>query len=78
LPNYFTPVNVRFYREALAELGIAIPEAAFMERYRVAGRYPGFKYMGFLLHLWTTGQLGSLQGPLLQQLLHGAVDPSPA
>lgn len=78
LPNYFTPGSVGFYREALAELGAVIPAAEFMQRYRAAGRYPGFKYMGFLLHLWAAGQLNSLQGPLLHYLLHGAGDPAPA
>jgi aminoglycoside phosphotransferase (APT) family kinase protein len=78
LPNYFTPATVQFYREALAELGFTIPEAAFMQRYRAAGRYPGFKYMGFLLHLWTAGQLDTLQGPLMQHLVHGVVGPAAA
>jgi aminoglycoside phosphotransferase (APT) family kinase protein len=73
LPNYFTPDNVLLYREALAEFGHDIPASAFMERYREAGRYPGFKYIGFLLFLWANGGLDSLHGPLLQQLLHGAV-----
>jgi len=73
LPNYFTPDTVSVYRDALAELGLKIPEERFMRRYREAGRYPGFKYMGFLLSLWQAGQLTSLHGPLLDQLLHGKV-----
>ncbi len=71
LPNYFTPATVLFYREALAEFGVPIPTDKFMERYQKAGRYPGFKYIGVLLYLWTNGHLDSLHGPLLQQLLHG-------
>ncbi len=71
LPNYFTPDTVSLYRDALAELGLEIPEERFMRRYHAAGRYSGFKYMGFLLSLWQAGQLTSLHGPLLDQLLHG-------
>lgn len=78
LPNYFTAESVLFYRDALAEFGHDIPIDAFMKHYRDAGRYPGFKYIGFLLFLWTNGDLDSLHGPLLQQLLHGAdLTPSP-
>jgi len=73
LPNYFLPDTVLLYRDALAELGLDIPEEAFMQRYAEAGRYPGFKYMGFLLYLCRQGQLDSLQGPLLHQLLYGKV-----
>jgi hypothetical protein len=76
LPNYFTPDSVLSYRDALAELGLDIPKDEFMRRYREAGRYPGFKYIGFLLHLWVAGRLCSLHGPLLDQLLHGKVRPS--
>jgi hypothetical protein len=47
-----------------------------MRRYRDAGRYPSFKYIGVLLHLWVAGRLGSLHGPLLDQLLHGQIRPS--
>jgi tRNA A-37 threonylcarbamoyl transferase component Bud32 len=72
LPNYLTPESVWYYRDALAELGLDIPEAEFAWCYSAAGRYPGFKYMGFLLHLAAADQLGSLRGPLLRQLLHGA------
>src|SRR5947209_15154520 len=63
LPNYFTPDSVHSYRDALAELGLDIPEDAFMRRYREAGRYPGFKYVGVLLHRWVAGRRGSLHGP---------------
>ena len=72
LPNYFTPEGALLYRDALAEFGHAIPADAFMRRYRDAGRYPGFKYIGVLLFLWANGHLDSLHGPLLQQLIHGA------
>lgn len=73
LPNYFTPGGALSYRNALAELGLVIPEDEFMHRYREAGRYAGFKYIGFLLSLWSTGQIDSLQGSLLDQLLLGKV-----
>jgi hypothetical protein len=76
LPNYFTPDSVLSYRDALGELGLDILADEFMRRYREAGRYPGFKYIGVLLHLWVAGQPGSLHGPLLDQLLHGKVRPS--
>ena len=72
LPNYFTPAGALLYRDALAELGRDIPADQFIEHYREAGRYPGFKYIGFLLFLWTNGHLDSLHGPLLQMLIHGA------
>jgi len=73
LPNYFTPDGVLSYRNALAELGLDIPAEEFMRRYREAGRYAGFKYIGFLLSLWSAGQLDSLHGSLLDQLLLGKV-----
>jgi tRNA A-37 threonylcarbamoyl transferase component Bud32 len=75
LPNYLVPESIPYYRDALAELGLSIPEAEFTQCYGEAGRYPGFKYMGFLLHLSAAGQLDSLQGPLLEQLLHGSRRP---
>ncbi len=49
LPDYFAPDDACHYREALADLGHTIPEVAFMERYRMAGRYVAFKYMGYTL-----------------------------
>lgn len=52
LPGYFTPHTVRHYRRALADLGVTIPEPAFLERYAEAGRYVGFKYMGGILQQW--------------------------
>jgi hypothetical protein len=55
----------------IVSFGLDIPEGEFMRRYSEAGRYPGFKYVGFLLSLWTKGQLASLHGPLLDQLLRG-------
>jgi hypothetical protein len=73
LPNFFLPDDVLHYRDALADLGLEIPVDTFMRRYAAAGRYPGFKYMGFLLFLCRQGKLASLQGPLLHQLLHGKV-----
>ncbi len=75
LPNFFTPDTVLFYRDALAELGLDIPTDEFMRCYGQAGRYPGFKYIGFLLSLWGQGQLDALNGPLLQQLIHGTPTP---
>jgi hypothetical protein len=55
LPNYFAPDDARHYRKALADFGYAIGEAAFMERYRMAGRYVGFKYMGYTLWSYREG-----------------------
>lgn len=55
LPNYFPPGAARHYREALAKFGHDIPEAAFMERYRMASRYVGFKYMGYTLWSYRQG-----------------------
>src|SRR5581483_3117460 len=71
LPNYFTPDEALLYRDALAELGHAIPTDLFLQRYRQATRYPGFKYIGFVLYMWRPGQPGSLQGPLLDMVLQG-------
>ncbi len=71
LPNYFTAETVRPYRQALAELGHDIPDAAFRRGYHAAGRYVGFKYMGFVLWRWLTGQIDALPGKLVNQLLHG-------
>ncbi len=78
LPNHFVPADALRYRDALADLGRDIPEGQFIERYRQAGRYVGFKYMGFLLHSWMNGWTNSIRGPLLDQLLHGGGAVSPA
>ncbi len=71
LPNYFTPDEALLYRDALAERGHAIPTDLFLQRYHQATRYPGFKYIGFVLHTWRPGQAGSLYGPLLDMVLQG-------
>ena len=71
LTNYFTPDQPLLYRDALAERGHAIPADLFLQRYHQATRYPGFKYIGFVLHMWRPGQPGLLHGPLLDMLLHG-------
>lgn len=52
LPNYFTPDLALQYRDALARLGHEIPRNEFMERYREAGRYVGFKYLSVCLWTW--------------------------
>ncbi len=78
LPNHFMPADALRYRDALAALGCDIPRERFLDRYQQAGRYVGFKYMGFLLHSWMNGWTDSLRGPLLDQLLHGGGAKSPA
>ncbi|CAF1314184.1 unnamed protein product [Rotaria sordida] len=41
LPNYFSVETALCYRDALAELGLNIPPALFMERFREVSRYMG-------------------------------------
>jgi hypothetical protein len=55
LPAYFTPQNVYLYRQALAEQGLEIAEADFMERYHAIGRYVGFKYLCSGIWQWPPG-----------------------
>lgn len=78
LPNHFTLADALLYRDALAGDGCDIPEGQFIERYQQAGRYVGFKYMGFFLHSWMNGWTSSIRGRLLDQLLHGGGAVSPA
>ena len=52
LPNYFPPAASSVYHEVLTRLDYEIPLSEFFERYREAGRYVGFKYMGFWLARW--------------------------
>jgi hypothetical protein len=55
LPAYFTPQTVAYYRHALAEQGVEIAEADFMERYHAIGRYVGFKYLCSGIWQWPPG-----------------------
>ncbi|MAS36714.1 MAG: hypothetical protein CL610_22105 [Anaerolineaceae bacterium] len=55
LVNYFTVESVLLYRDALADAGYAIPPAAFIERFREAGRYMGLRYLEVGLLAWQTG-----------------------
>jgi hypothetical protein len=55
LPAYFTPQTVHQYHSALAEQGIEIPLADFMERYHAIGRYVGFKYLCSGIWQWPPG-----------------------
>jgi hypothetical protein len=55
LPAFFTPQTVHHYHRALAEQGLEIAEADFMERYHAIGRYVGFKYLCSGLWLWPPG-----------------------
>jgi aminoglycoside phosphotransferase (APT) family kinase protein len=73
LPNYFAPGDARHYCEALADLGHTIPEGAFIERYRMAGRYIAFKYMGYTLWSYRQGysRLDRRQWELFDLALNG-------
>jgi hypothetical protein len=55
LPAYFTPQTVHHYHWALAEQGVELPLADFMERYHAIGRYVGFKYLCSGIWLWPPG-----------------------
>ena len=55
LPNYFSRDDVVLYRDALAELGHAIPLDIFLARYDAVRPYPGFKYFGIGLYNWCYG-----------------------
>lgn len=52
LPNLFSPAPASLYHQALAQRGYVVPLDEFEARYREAGRYVGFKYMGFVLSQW--------------------------
>jgi len=58
LPNHWNPTTVEHYRLALAAHGITIPPAEFMARYRIAGRYVGFKFLGTMAWFWENGSRG--------------------
>jgi hypothetical protein len=55
LPNYFSRETALLYRDALAELGHDIPPERFLAGYDAANPYVGFKYFGFGVTDWSTG-----------------------
>jgi hypothetical protein len=55
LPNYFSREQALLYRDALAELGHEIPPERFLAGYDAANPYVGFKYFGFGVTDWYTG-----------------------
>lgn len=55
LPNYFSREEALLYRDALAELGHEIPAGRFLAGYDAASHYVGFKYFGFGVQDWYTG-----------------------
>lgn len=53
LPHHHcTLAQAEHYRQALAARGVAIPRHEFAERYRVAARYIGLRYMWWTLEYW--------------------------
>jgi aminoglycoside phosphotransferase (APT) family kinase protein len=57
LPHHHcTLAQAEHYRQALAALGMAISRQDFAERYRVAARYIGFRYMWWTLEYWLEDQ----------------------
>lgn len=55
LPNFFSRDEALVYREALADLGHAIPSDTFLAGYDAARPYVGFKYFGIGLSNWQHG-----------------------
>lgn len=62
LPNVFTSDAAESYRAELVRLGHAIPAPVFEKNLREAGRYVGFKYMGFVLSGWEEGERDAARG----------------
>ncbi|MCU0482163.1 MAG: phosphotransferase [Anaerolineae bacterium] len=53
LPSYFdTPESVDVYRLALEKHGVSIPKDDFLEKYHIAKRYVGFRYMWSWIEEW--------------------------
>lgn len=53
LPSYFdTPESVDVYRLALEKQGVNIPKDEFLEKYHIAGRFVGFRYMWGWIEEW--------------------------
>lgn len=53
LPNCFeTSDHAEIYRQALAQQGMHIPRDAFVQKYQMAGRFVGFRYMWYWLEEW--------------------------
>jgi hypothetical protein len=74
LPNHFTAQTVQYYRQALADRGLAIAERDFMDRYYAAGRYVGFKYLCAGIWQWPPGpteETGRMLLHMLQRALTG-------
>lgn len=55
LPNYFSREEALLYHDALADLGHDIPIDRFLTGYDAANPYVGFKYFGFGVSEWYTG-----------------------
>jgi hypothetical protein len=75
LPNVLSREEIPFYREALEQLGYSVSPDVFLEHYRQAGRYVGFKYMAFVMTGWPDrDQPGSMVRSHLNNLIHLAVN----
>ncbi len=73
LPAYFTPRTVHRYRNALAQRGVDIAEADFMEHYHEMGRYIGFRYLCGGIWEWQNAP-GSVIGRRLLLAIRWALD----
>lgn len=61
LPHHHcTVTQAEHYRQALAAQGYVIARQDFAERYRVAARYIGFRYMWWTLEYWREDQTQTL------------------
>lgn len=70
---YFTPHNVHLYREALAEQGVSIGTAEFLDAYHEARRYVGFKWL--CSGIWQWGKGPTIEnGRRLLLMLRWAID----
>lgn len=52
LPNLLDGDGLRAYYQAITHLGAGLDESEFWQGVREAGRYVGFKYLGFMLAQW--------------------------
>ncbi|CAF1306234.1 unnamed protein product, partial [Didymodactylos carnosus] len=52
LPNYFSVETALCYRDALAELGLDILPAVFMDHFHEVRRYMGLRYLEVGLQAW--------------------------
>lgn len=81
LPNYFARDEALPYRDALADLGHAIPADRFLAGYDAASRYVGFKYFGVGIAGWRPGDPPRRPEDALYWIalaLHGASGGRPA